>query len=104
MTQCFDKTTKLSFRNSNEPSYIKFGTGRDRDPSVGIRSGQLRLPGYVRLFCYAGSLIGAPREEVAALFQPSIDGIVDAIEKQREAAHHPISVCFHCTHPTCLEV
>jgi hypothetical protein len=45
MTQCFDRTTKLSFRNADEPSYIKFGTGRDRDASVGIRSGQLRLPG-----------------------------------------------------------
>lgn len=47
MTRCFDKTTKLTFRNSGEPSYIRFGTARDRDPSVDIRSGQMKLPGCV---------------------------------------------------------
>ena len=48
MTKCFDKTTKLRFRDPNEPSYIKFGSVRDKDLSVNIRSGQLKMPGYVR--------------------------------------------------------
>jgi len=79
MTDCFDKTTKLSFRNEEEPSYIKFGTARDRDLSVGIRSGQMRLPG----------------TDVAELFEPSVKAIVEAIEKQRQAAAKPIStICL----------
>ena len=45
MTKCFDKTTKLRFRNPGEPSYIKFGGVRDKDPVIGIRSGQLKLAG-----------------------------------------------------------
>jgi hypothetical protein len=47
MTSIFDKSTKLRFRNPDEPSYIKFGGVRDKDPSVGIRSGQLKLLGLV---------------------------------------------------------
>ena len=43
----FDKTTKLSFRNSEKPQYIRFGTAKDKDLSVGIRSGQIRLNGWV---------------------------------------------------------
>ncbi len=45
ISECFDKTTKLRFRNDDEPAYIKFGTMRDRDPTLGIRSGQLKLEG-----------------------------------------------------------
>lgn len=43
--RCFDKTTKLRFRDSQEPQYIKFGSTRDNDPSYDIRSGQLKLSG-----------------------------------------------------------
>ncbi|KZP20070.1 hypothetical protein FIBSPDRAFT_546789 [Athelia psychrophila] len=78
MTSCFDKTTKLRFRNPDEPSYIKFGGVRDRDPDVGIRSGQLKLPG----------------TEVAALFEPSADSIIEAIDKQRNSASKPIAAIF----------
>jgi hypothetical protein len=78
MTSCFDKTTKLRFRNPDEPSYIKFGSVRDKDLTVGIRSGQLKLPG----------------SEVAALFEPSIQGIIDAIEQQRRTASCTISSIF----------
>lgn len=46
MKNIFDKTTKLRFRNSNEPQYIKFGSFRDKDVDLNIRSGQLKLPGY----------------------------------------------------------
>ncbi|KAK0471593.1 hypothetical protein IW261DRAFT_1571885 [Armillaria novae-zelandiae] len=33
IAECFDKTTKLRFRNAEEPAYIRFGTMRDRDPN-----------------------------------------------------------------------
>lgn len=45
MTKIFDETAKLRFSNPSEPSYIKFGTVRDKDPAFNIRSGQLKLPG-----------------------------------------------------------
>ncbi|KAF9234835.1 hypothetical protein BU15DRAFT_78668 [Melanogaster broomeanus] len=44
----FDRTTKLRFRNAEEPQYIKFGTVRDKDPEYDIRSGQLKLAGQGR--------------------------------------------------------
>lgn len=45
MTSEFDKTTKLRFNNPTEPSYIRFGTVKDRDLAFNIKSGQLKLPG-----------------------------------------------------------
>ena len=45
MKEIFDKTTKLRFRDANDPQYIKFGTVRDKDPQYDIRSGQLKLAG-----------------------------------------------------------
>lgn len=45
IAQCFDKSTKLRFRNLDEPQYIKFGTARDKDPKLDIRSGQMRISG-----------------------------------------------------------
>ena len=45
MTNEFDKTTKLRFSNPAEPSYIRFGTVKDRDLAYNIKSGQLKLPG-----------------------------------------------------------
>ena len=53
---CFDKTTKLRFRNIDEPQYIKFGSTRDNDETYGIRFGKLKLQGcvfVVRLICYS---------------------------------------------------
>lgn len=47
MTDIFDSTAKLRFRNMEDPSYIKFGTVRDKDPQRDIRNGQLKLSGYV---------------------------------------------------------
>ncbi|KAG6816742.1 hypothetical protein H0H87_003331 [Tephrocybe sp. NHM501043] len=46
IARCFDITTKLRFRNAKEPQYIKFGSARDKDLSLGIRGGQLKLQGY----------------------------------------------------------
>ena len=45
MKDIFDKTTKLRFRDANDPQYIKFGTVRDKEPQYDIRSGQLKLAG-----------------------------------------------------------
>ena len=45
MKEIFDKTTKLRFRDADDPQYIKFGTVRDKEPEYDIRSGQLKLVG-----------------------------------------------------------
>ncbi|KAH6908782.1 hypothetical protein BKA70DRAFT_1278787 [Coprinopsis sp. MPI-PUGE-AT-0042] len=66
--RCFDKTTKLRFRDRNDPQFIKFGSTRDNDPDLGIKYGQLKLKG----------------SEVASFFAPSIHCIVDALKKVRQ--------------------
>lgn len=45
MKAIFDNTTKLRFRDADEPQYIRFGTVRDKDPEHDIRSGQIKLAG-----------------------------------------------------------
>jgi hypothetical protein len=81
---CFDKTTKLMFRNLDEPHYIKVGGPRDNDKSFGIRFGRLKLLG----------------SDVATFFEPSVECIVKAVLDQHKVARKPISVrcfCFlHC--------
>ncbi|TFK33569.1 hypothetical protein BDQ12DRAFT_738725 [Crucibulum laeve] len=76
--RCFDKTTKLRFRNVNDPQYIKFGSARDKDLKVGIRSGQLKLQG----------------SDVASFFEPSVKCITQAIVDQRNSAPKGISSVF----------
>ncbi|KAG2153166.1 hypothetical protein DEU56DRAFT_868614 [Suillus clintonianus] len=78
MTDVFDSTTKLRFRNPEDPSYIKFGNVRDKDPQRDIRNGQLKLSG----------------QDVAKLFEPSISNIIEAFEIQRKAAGTPITFVF----------
>ncbi|PPR01390.1 hypothetical protein CVT24_006228 [Panaeolus cyanescens] len=68
---CFDKTTKLRFRNTEEPCFIKFGSTRDNDEDYNIRYGQLKLKG----------------TDVATFFEPSIQCIIDAVKEQRDSAH-----------------
>ena len=75
MKEIFDKTTKLRFNNPAEPSYIKFGTIRDKEPEFNIRSGQLKLPG----------------TDVAKLFEPSINAVVEAVRRQRQYARRPVN-------------
>ncbi|KAG6888217.1 hypothetical protein C0995_009752 [Termitomyces sp. Mi166 len=78
ITQHFDKNSKLTFRSIDEPCFIKFGGVRDRDLSLGIRSGQLRLNG----------------SDVANFFEPSVTCIIQAIKYQRENARQPITFVF----------
>ncbi|KAH9960802.1 hypothetical protein BC827DRAFT_1260617 [Russula dissimulans] len=68
ITKRFDETTKRLFRDKKEPQYVQFGSPLDKDPSVGIRQGQLKLTG----------------SEVAELFEPSIDAATASIKQQVE--------------------
>lgn len=45
ITKRFDETTKRLFRDKKEPQYVQFGSPLDKDLSVGIRQGQLKLTG-----------------------------------------------------------
>ncbi|KAF8805180.1 hypothetical protein BYT27DRAFT_7192857 [Phlegmacium glaucopus] len=76
IAHCFDKTTKLRFKEAEKPIYVKFGSLRDNDESHNIRFGQLKLMG----------------SDVASFFQPSVDCIVKAVLDQKKIAHKPI---FH---------
>lgn len=42
---CFDNTTKPRFRDADVIQFVKFGSIRDNDATVNIRSGQLKLQG-----------------------------------------------------------
>jgi len=81
IVECFDKTTKLRFRNSDEPQFIKFGGARDNDQNCNIRFGKLKLLG----------------SDVARFFEPSIEWIVKAVLDQCAAARKPISVGRYCS-------
>ncbi|KAF9449855.1 hypothetical protein P691DRAFT_727192 [Macrolepiota fuliginosa MF-IS2] len=78
MADKFDKTTKLAFRDPNDPQYIKFGNARDRDPNLGIRIGWLKLDG----------------NTIADFFEPSIQCIMDAVDEQRRLATQQIFTVF----------
>ena len=47
MIESFERSTKPTFKDPSDRCFIKFGSMRDRDADVGIRSGQLALEGYV---------------------------------------------------------
>ncbi|KIJ93873.1 hypothetical protein K443DRAFT_377119 [Laccaria amethystina LaAM-08-1] len=70
IVRCFDRTTKLRFRNPEEASqFIKFGSTRDNDLNCNIRFGQLKLKGDV----------------VAGFFEPSIQCIIEAVHAQHKS-------------------
>ncbi|KAF8181785.1 hypothetical protein BJ912DRAFT_882045 [Pholiota molesta] len=75
IVRCFDKTTKMGFKNAEDAQYVKFGSTRDNDASHNIRFGQLKLLG----------------PDVASFFKPSIDCIVKAVIDQKKTAHKSIS-------------
>lgn len=78
IARCFDKTTKLRFKSSNEPQYIKFGRTRDKDQTCNIASGQIRISG----------------DTVADFFEPCIEAIIQAITAQRRCATKIITSVF----------
>ncbi|TFK80413.1 hypothetical protein K466DRAFT_532982 [Polyporus arcularius HHB13444] len=79
MLDYFDKFTKPVFKDSNETSYIKFGSMGCNDPKAKIRRGQLQLSG----------------AEMASFFRPALDSIVATVQRQRQAAEsHPIKNVF----------
>ena len=45
ITEIFDKTTEVRFRDADEPHYIQFGYVRGKEFECDIRSGQLKLSG-----------------------------------------------------------
>lgn len=45
ITKRFDETTKRLFRGRDEHQYLHFGSPLDKDLSVGIRNGKLKLTG-----------------------------------------------------------
>ncbi|KAF8917493.1 hypothetical protein CPB85DRAFT_1374267 [Mucidula mucida] len=78
ITKRFDETTKRLFRVKTQTQFIAFGSPLDKDPAAGIRSGQLKLTG----------------EEVAGLFEPSIQAAVTAIKAQIDASKGNIKSVF----------
>ncbi|KAJ6494896.1 hypothetical protein C8R47DRAFT_390639 [Mycena vitilis] len=70
ITKRFDETTKRLFRDDHSLQFISFGSPLDKDPSVGIRGGQLKLTG----------------AEVRDLFEPSIEAAFLAIKAQVDAS------------------
>ncbi|KAF9526168.1 hypothetical protein CPB83DRAFT_795114 [Crepidotus variabilis] len=74
IVSCFDQTTKLRFSDDKSPQYIRFGSRKDNDANVGIRFGQMKLEG----------------SDLADLFRPSIDCIVQAVMNQKQNSSHNI--------------
>ncbi|KAH9838505.1 uncharacterized protein C8Q71DRAFT_704768 [Rhodofomes roseus] len=70
ITKRFDETTKRLFRDRKELQFVPFGSPLDKDQTVGIRGGQLKLTG----------------DEVAALFEPSIEAAIQSIKAQIDAS------------------
>ncbi|KAH0833016.1 hypothetical protein J3R83DRAFT_12001 [Lanmaoa asiatica] len=76
ITKRFDETTKRLFRDRNEIQWIPFGSPLDRDQSVGIRGGSLKLTG----------------AEVSELFELSIQAAITSIKAQVVASQGMIKV------------
>ncbi|EKM78941.1 hypothetical protein AGABI1DRAFT_121289 [Agaricus bisporus var. burnettii JB137-S8] len=78
ITKRFDETTKRLFRDRGDYQFVPFGSPLDKDLDAGIRGGQLKLTG----------------DEVADLFEPSIDAAFRAIKAQIEASQGMIKSVF----------
>ncbi|KAI8977709.1 hypothetical protein BD414DRAFT_580166 [Trametes punicea] len=78
MIDHFDKSTKPVFKDTDEASYIKFGSMRDSDLNVNIRRGQLMLT----------------KEEMISFFKPSVEAVVQIVQKQVQAAARPLAAVF----------
>ncbi|KAK0434116.1 hypothetical protein EV421DRAFT_1909621 [Armillaria borealis] len=78
IAECFDKTTKLRFRNEEEPAYVKFGSMKDKDLALDIRSGQLKLAG----------------SKVASFFEPLVKAIIEVVHDQRFVSAKTVLTVF----------
>ncbi|KAI0318147.1 hypothetical protein OF83DRAFT_1171359 [Amylostereum chailletii] len=87
--ELFDQTAKKRFKGDAD-AMVKFSNMlADRDPSVGIRSGQIKLT----------------RAQLCSFFDPSVDDIIKAIEAQKTAAgSEKISVRLSVTSPSLSEL
>jgi hypothetical protein len=88
ITKKFDETTKRLFRDRTETQYIVFGSPFDKDASLGIRSGQLKLTGCVSRHpnIHNRRPHRGCRNEVAELFEPSVEAAVVSIKAQIDAS------------------
>ena len=95
MLDHFDGSAKPIFKDPAERSFIKFGSMRDKDPSVGIRGGQIVVEGLAQ---YPSRVSNRPltgcrsSREVASFFEPSISAIVEAIRRQNAASSRVVTV------------
>ena len=95
MLDHFNRSAKPIFKDPNERSFIKFGSLRDKDPSVGIRNGQLYLEGLAQHLPRVSNRLltsHCSSHEVAKFFEPSISAIVEAVRKQQAASPKIITV------------
>lgn len=96
IVQCFDKGTKLRFRDANEAQFIKFGGARDNDADCNIRFGQLKLQGLVLLFkCFVpwvSQLSPTSRTDIATFFDPSIKCTVEAVKDIQDNSSASVKV------------
>ncbi|KAG8921031.1 hypothetical protein FRC02_000483 [Tulasnella sp. 418] len=64
MVRDFDHELKYGFRDRQQDMFVMFGKSQDNDPGLGIKGGQLHVPG----------------EEIAKLFEPACNTIVNSVK------------------------
>jgi hypothetical protein len=99
MADCFDKSTKLSFKDPSlpVPSLIKFGTPRETGSSVDAQFGQLKLAGSVTPISICIQLTNEEnRPDMVTVFEASIITLQDAMKRQMDAASARIAVSEPC--------
>jgi hypothetical protein len=102
ITEHFDKSTKLAFKDAKQDAFIRFGTSRDTDVSVGIKCGQLKLQGsvlFLRQSLHERGCHSSDRSDVVAFFEPGIVVMERAIQEHISAAHVPVTVRILMLYP-----
>jgi len=78
IAQCFDESTKKTFRSEGDVCLVPFGSLADKDLENGIRSGKLKLTG----------------TEVASFFAPAVKATVEAVLQQMRESKIPIAMVY----------
>ncbi|TFK20835.1 hypothetical protein FA15DRAFT_707737 [Coprinopsis marcescibilis] len=78
LIEAFDRGAKVGFRKEDETYAIRFTSARENEPDLGIRSGQIKVPGAI----------------IATFFQPSVDCIVKAAKEQISSSKYKITSIF----------